>query len=345
MNATIQCLSNIKDLTDYLLGNLGKLDANKQPLTTQYTNLLSGLFYSKQKFVDPTLFQKVVGELNPLFQGFEAGDSKDLLLYILEAIHNELTPEQNNVKKNQKNFFQLELESRDEKKMLQNFYDDFNSKNKTKIYNIFYGITRSTMKCNNCQITKYSFQVFNMQILQLKKLKEDKMAEIGEYNNSNKKLNIIDAFLNQQKEEQLVQDNMIYCNNCKGLYNGVHQQVIYGLPKVLIIILNRGRDNLDFNEEFLFPEILDLKNTQVVLLNWSLYHKYYLCGILTHFGKSGDEGHFAAYCRNSSTDKFTFYNDTAVAESISKESAMETVISDDSSKKKTPYILFYNSFE
>ena len=171
------------------------------------------------------------------------------------------------------------------------------------------------------------------------------MAELGEYYNSNNKLNILDAFLNQQKEEKLVQDNMIYCNNCKGLYEGVHQQVIYGLPKVLIIILNRGRDNMDFNEEFIFPEILDLKDKGVVLLNQNSYHKYYLCGILTHFGDSGDNGHFAAYCRNSSTDKFTFYNDTAVAESISKESAMETVISDDSSKKKTPYILFYNSFE
>ena len=345
MNATIQCLSNIKDLTDYLLGHLGKLDVNKQPLTTQYTNLLSELFYSKQKYIDPSLFKKVVGELNPLFQGLNAGDSKDLLFYILEAIHNELTPEQKNVNKNKKDFYQLELESKDEQKMLQNFFDDFNSKNKSKIYDIFYGITRSTMKCNNCNITKYSFQMFNMQIFQLKKLKEDKMAELGEYYINNEKLNILDAFLNQQKEEQLIQENMIYCNTCKGLYNGVHQQVIYGLPKVLIIILNRGRDNLDFNDEFIFPDILDLKNTGVQILNKDSFHKYYLCGIITHFGESGGEGHFAAYCRNSSTDNFTFYNDTAVTESISKENAMRTVISNDSSEKRTPYILFYNSLE
>ena len=345
MNATIQCLSNIKDLTDYLLRRLGQLDVNKQPLTTQYTNLLSGLFYTKEKYVDPSLFKKVIGELNPLFQGLLAGDSKDLLFYILEAIHNELSPEQKNVNNIKKDFYQLELESRDEQKMLKNFYDDFKSRNQTKIYDIFYGITRSTMKCNHCNITKFSFQMFNMQIFLLKKIKEDKMTELGKYYNSNDKLNILDAFLNQQKEEKLVQENMIYCNNCKGLYEGVHQQVIYGLPKVLIIILNRGRDNMDFNEEFNFPDILDLKDTGVVLLNQNSYHKYYLCGILTHFGDSGNQGHFAAYCRNSSTDTFTFYNDTAVTQSISIESAMKTVISDDSCKKKTPYILFYNSFE
>ena len=345
MNATIQCLSNIKDLTDYLLGQLGKLDVNKLPLTTQYTNLLSGLFYSKQKFVDPSLFKKVVGELNPLFQGLMAGDSKDLLFYILEEIHNELTSGNKIVNIKKKNFFQLEEESKDEKKMLQNFYDDFNAKNKSKIYDIFYGITRSTMKCNNCGIIKYSFQMFNMQIFQLKKLKEDKKAELGKYYNNNEKLTILDAFLNQQKEEKLVHENMIYCNNCKGLHNGVHQQVIYGLPKVLIIILNRGRDNKDFNEEFNFPDILDLKDTGVQVLNNNSYHKYYLCGIITHLGESGGEGHFVAYCRNSSTDNFTFYNDTDVTESISKENAMKTIISDVSCEKKTPYILFYNSLE
>ena len=347
MNATIQCLSNIKDLTDYLLRNLGKLNVNKQPLTTQFTNLLSQLFFTKEKYVDPSLFKKIIGELNPLFQGLNAGDSKDLLFYILETIHNELISEEKKVINNnkKKNFFQLELESKDEKKMLQNFFEDLNSKSKTKIYDIFYGITRSTMKCNHCGITKYSFQMFNMLIFQLKKIKDDKIAELGEFYNSNEKLNMLDAFLNQQKEEQLVQENMIYCNNCKGLYNGAHQQVIYGLPKVLIIILNRGRDNKDFNEEFFFPDILDLKDKGVVILNENSYHKYYLCGIITHFGESGTEGHFAAYCRNSSKSKFTFYNDTAVTESISIESAMKTVISDKSDKKRTPYILFYNSFE
>ena len=344
MNATIQCLSNIKALTDYLLSHLGKFNVKEQPLITQYTNLLSELFYTKEKYVDPSLFKKVIGELNPLFQGLDAGDSKDLLFYILEAIHNELIPEQKIVINNKKDFHQLELESKDETKMLKNFFDDFNAKNKTKIYDIFYGITRSTMKCNKCKIIKYSFQMFNMQICQLKKIKEDKIAELGNFYNSNEKLNIFDAFLNQQKEEKLIQENMIYCNNCKGLQEGVHQQVIYGLPYVLIIILNRGRDNLDFNDEFIFPEILDLKNQGVVILNNNSYHKYYLCGIITHFGESGAQGHFTAYCRNSSTDKFTFYNDTVVTES-SIEYAMKTIISDNSYEKKTPYILFYQAFE
>ena len=84
--------------------------------------------------------------------------------------------------------------------------------------------------------------------------------------------------------ELLINDNMIYCNNCKDLKNGVHQQFIYELPKVLIIILNRGKNNADFNERFDFPPILDLRNqnvkskcyneskfTKIILFMWGNY--------------------------------------------------------------------------
>ena len=131
----------------------------------------------------------------------------------------------------------------------------------------------------------------------------------------------------QQLPESLNNENMIYCNNCKGLQDGVHQQSIYKLPKVLIIILNRGRNNADFNEEFDFPPILA--------------HIFYLCGIITHLGESGSGGHFIAYCRNNQNDNFTFYNDAIVSE-VSVESAISSKISNNENEKRTPYILFYH---
>ena len=39
---------------------------------------------------------------------------------------------------------------------------------------------------------------------------------------------------------------MIYCNNCKALKNGSIKQDIYKLPRVMIIVLNRGKNNQDF---------------------------------------------------------------------------------------------------
>ena len=50
---------------------------------------------------------------------------------------------------------------------------------------------------------------------------------------------------------------MICCNNCKALKNGYIKQDIYELPPVLIIVLNRGKNNKDFRENFKIDEILD----------------------------------------------------------------------------------------
>ena len=343
MNATIECLSNIKKITDVLLENYGRFDVNNKPLTSTYSNLLFDLFFSGKKYISPEIFKNIIGELNPLFQGMHAADAKDLLFFLIEKLHSELNPELPNKSKSQKNFYQLELESQNENITLQNFMNDFKLKNNSIISDTFYGIIRTKMKCNGCGLIKYSFQTFNMQIFQLKKIKDDKMAKMGNYYDNNIKLDLFDAFYNQQEEEFLYGENMIYCNNCNGLRDGFHQQSIYQLPYVLIIILNRGKNNEDFNEEFDFPEILDFNNHGVII-NHNSYKKYYLCGIITHLGESGSGGHFIAYCRNNVNDNFLCYNDDKVTE-VSIKNAMSSKISDNVLEKKTPYILFYHCLQ
>ena len=119
---------------------------------------------------------------------------------------------------------------------------------------------------------------------------------------------------------------MIFCNTCKRLTNGLHCQTLYTLPSVLILILNRGKNNRDFNEEFLFPPILDFTNNDIIQTPINTYRKFYLCGVVTHLGESGSSGHFIAYCRNSSTSNFCCYNDAFVSE-VSIETAISSTIS------------------
>ena len=336
MNATIECLSNIKEITDYLLCLNENFISKKNSLTLSYRSLLVELFLTGQKKIVPEIFKNVIGELNPLFQGKHAADSKDLLFFLIERLHLENNVENKNIPNVQKNFYQLELESRYENLMFQNFLNDSKLKANSIFSKTFYGITESIMDCKRCRVRKYSFQSFNMQIFQLKKLKEDKILNFK----NNGSLNLLDAFSLQQMPELLINDNMIYCNNCKGLSNGVHQQFIYELPKVLIIILNRGRNNADFNEGFDFPPILDLRN-QNVIINPNSPKLFYLCGVITHLGESGIGGHFIAYCRNNMNDNFTIYNDSVVSE-VSIKEAISYNISNNEAEKKTPYILFYH---
>ena len=67
-----------------------------------------------------------------------------------------------------------------------------------------------------------------------------------------------------------------------------------------------------------------------------------MCGIITHLGESGSEGHFIAYCRGGPDSQFFCYNDASVTP-VSTEEAIKTNISSKDYEKKTPYILFYHN--
>ena len=75
-------------------------------------------------------------------------------------------------------------------------------------------------------------------------------------NNCKFDINIYDAFEYNKKKEILPGDNMIYCNSCNSFKPFTRQKVIYSLPRVIIIILNRGINNKDFNEEFILANEL-----------------------------------------------------------------------------------------
>jgi ubiquitin C-terminal hydrolase len=255
-------------------------------------------------------------------------------------LHQELNKITNIKEDNNIDYAQLEKDSFDENKMLQHFIKDYTEKNKSIISDTFYGIIRSTMKCNSCKKIKYSFQTFNLLIFQLKNIKEYNQKTLK--NKDNYKITIYDAFDCDKKEEILDGENMIYCNQCKGLKPGTHQQIIYTLPKVLIIILNRGRNNQDFNSEFIFQPTLDLSIENYVVNNSSESNThFYLQSVITHLGESGAGGHFIAYCRNGSEEDFLCYNDAVVSKATIND-AMGSKISENAYEKRTPYILVYH---
>ena len=231
--------------------------------------------------------------------------------------------------------------SHNEKKMLDEFIKEFVS-NSTIVSNIFYGINRSMIICNYCLIVKYSFKSFNSIIIPLKKVKEYKIRKLGRYNNLN--LNLYDAFECESQMEKLEGDNMIYCQICRKLQKGINKNDFYMMPKILIIILNRGMNNKDFNEEFRFDEYLDFTDKNIAI-NQNSPKKFYLCGIITLLGENANSGNFIAYYRTSSMmDSFFCYNDALVTQ-VGILDAMASKISKDPQSNRTPYILFYHYLE
>ena len=221
--------------------------------------------------------------------------------------------------------------------MFPHFVKRYIRKTTSIIKDTFYIMIRSTMKCNKCFKINYSFKTFNFLIFKLKNVKE--FNQKPPYN----KLNIYDAFNFYIREEVLVGDNKIYCNCCKQLTIDKQQQFIYSLPKVLIIILDRGKNNQDFKEEFQFPKVLDLSIGNYVINtpnNRNNTH-FYLQSFITHLGQSASGGNFISYCRNGANEEFLCYNDSIVSKA-NVEQVMSSNISENIYENKTPYILVYH---
>ena len=247
-------------------------------------------------------------------------------------------PQNNNII----NYAQQEIESRNEALTYSKFINEFNKEN-TIIRNLFHGITRSTLYCDGCKNKKYSFQVFNILNFVLKKVKEVKQDNYGGY--MPEYINLYDAFDAENKQEDLVGENMIFCNTCQALRSGWNKQELHTLPPILFIVLNRGKNNQDFREKFIFDEKLEFNRNNLTfnLINPNSYKRYFLCGIVTHLGSSDSNGHFISYFRSDINQPFYCYNDASVAK-VSINSAMNCKISDIVEEDIVPYILFYHQY-
>ena len=396
MNATLQCFYHVKPLSENIIND--PYITRNLKLTSCFKDLIEDLagckdrrkfFSSRQTMtednslkdsVKPIKFKNVISEMNPLFNGVKANDSKDLILFLLETMDKELTLRNNNTKEMMTfNGNSLEdMEPQNFKKYHNSIFSD-----------VFYGILKSVMKCSNCKNEIITYSIINFVIFPLKKIYEElnKQNNVQQNNNLNnyylnnnmymfgnmnynmnmysnnynafsnglnnfnrlnapttinpisrmrlnnmnkeekRKLSLNDCFKMNKNLEYLTGENQIFCNFCRKKSNAVTYDEIYKAPNVLIIILNREKDNL-FECEVDFPMELNLNEH---ITNPSSPKNYELIGVISHLGKSSMEGHFVAYCKHFDESWYLF-NDSIVSQDPGK-----------GVYNGVPYILFYKN--
>ena len=340
MNATLECLIHIKELSEHLLSafyfrfpkDIEDYSA-KHKLSIQYVNILSQVYFPKlynnnQKFYAPYDFKNLISEMNPLFAGVQANDAKDLLQFILETMHSEL-------KMATQVFVEYNIDQRNQGMAMKYFYDSYVTQNKSPVHDYLYGVNKIQSFCLNCHTVKYNFQSYNLLYFPLKEAKRcailKKKEEDPNFDETNYILNLEDCFAHNEKTEKFEGDNQMYCNDCFRLADAEYQSSLFTAPTVLSIVLNRGRGNKDFTEDFIFGTELDIKK---YIHNPNAVHgKYYLIGMVVHSGTSDMGGHFIAYCRMDKHSKWFCYNDAWVYEEDDIDSKLN---------KNCPYILFYH---
>ena len=147
----------------------------------------------------PTDFKRTLGIHNPQFKKFEANDSKDLILYLLQTMHEELNYYGNVNKRlkyipNQYNIYET----------YNHFITNYNTNNFSKISLLFYGTYQNTTTCLVCRKKLYNFQKFEF-------------ISFGMYYYHKLRFNILNGFQDNANPTILKGDNKFLCNNCKKL--------------------------------------------------------------------------------------------------------------------------------
>ena len=346
MNATLQCFSQIGELSKYFLSeknrneiinnNIAKANKNEKQLSPAYLELIRHLWNKSEpnKVYSPNNFRNIIESMNPLFKKGQPGDSKDFIIFILEQLHKELKkpcinyfPQYNNIPFNQY----------DKNNSFNHFLDEF-KKEVSKISDLFIGIQENKNECLNCKNNYrqkginnnpicYNYQIFNSLIFPLEEVKN--MKNKSHLTMNNNIVNLDDCFMYYQKTEYFSGENRHYCNICNNLSDSNYTTSIFSFPNILILILNRGKDNV-YNVKLDFKEEIDITNYALVKDNKLLYN---LIGVITHIGESGPYAHFVASCKSSINNTWYRFNDDLV---YKINNIYNEVIN-----YGTPYILFY----
>ena len=366
MNATIQCLCNIKTFAEYFkynkhLKNIVENDINKEKLCSAFKRLIENSYpyefsqnfnnykrnnpnkkipiyhnISKKSYA-PENFKETISRMNPLFEGVAANDAKDLVNFLLMTLHEETnTAPQSQVDNNSGNMF---MDQTNKEEMFNKFFENFAQNYHSVISNLFYALNCNIYQCGYCQKRSYNYQIYfflNFPLEEVRKFKLMNNAQLMNnnfYNFSNNMVNnivdIYDCFAFDQKVNFMGGENAMYCNYCKQTCGSSMCTLLTTGPQILIIILNRGK-GIEYNVKINFYPEINLNNyTERKDLVW----QYELIGVITHIGESSMGGHFIAYCKEFCTNRWLKYNDALV--SLVNDFKSEVI------DFAMPYLLFY----
>ena len=316
MNATLQCLSHTIKLSNYFLNEKYEKFIKSKKLSKGFLEVIKKLwiksYNGNKSYYEPYNFKKLISDMNPLFKGIQANDSKDLINFILQELHIEL----NKAKPNQI-INLLNIDQTNENQMFINFLKEFKNNQKSIISDIFYFIVETKTECLNCKqkyqmmgfnnpIYLYNFQLMYFLIFPLEEVRKYKVEL---YQSNFYDVTLEDCFIYNQKIDILQGDNEMWCKNCGQTAPCQYITIIYSSPVYLILILNRGKGNI-YNIKLNFTEILDIGNYVTKKENNNLI--YHLYAIVTHIGPSSMGGHFIAFCKSPIDNKWYKYNDAIV---------------------------------
>ena len=359
MNATIQCFSKTIELTKYFLkphdkkriypdfdvlvntikNNSLLKDEKSLELSTSYYELIKNLWNknNKNKSFSPKDFKEKIRKMNSLFTGYNSGEPKDLISFILIKLHGELNVIPKKKPQENKNKLHSKYNVYDRFNVLSEFLADTKIKNHSIISDLFYGIIENISECLICKdknkmkgLTrkfKYEFKnisYFIFPLEEIRKFRNNKFLKINanimtpnmmtDIINNNRVF-IMDCFEYYQNPLVLKDEKQLYCEVCQKKTDANFRTKIYYPPNIMILILDRG-ENIKYKVGIDFVPSIDI--TQFVDKEFTLEAKfeYELYGVITFIGENRKSGKYIAFCKCHDDKKWVCYNDDNVTDII-----------------------------
>ena len=179
------------------------------------------------------------------------------------------------------------------------FTSIYNANNFSKISVLFYGTYINTTTCKVCKNIVYNFQKFEF-------------ISFGMFHYAGKNFNILDGFKDNSRPNLLTGDNKFLCYICKKLQEAEIICKIFEPPGKLLTNIDYGKNKIYKPSSINFDEEIDI--TEFVGYNYNQRIKYRIIGVCTHYGYSGQFGHYVAFCRNIKENKWYEFNDSSCRE-------------------------------
>ena len=323
MNTILQCFYHVKELSEYFL-NLEKNDSyyfENKPFSKAYLSVVKGLSNEKNLSYafEPLEFFKELISISKKYADDNGSDPKDVVLDILYNLYQDSIDSEssasidNNIDKTNK-------------RKLFDYYREDEKRYSSKLSELFSWCYQETKQCPYCNKYSYNFEFNNLIIFHLKsickKIKpKEKILDLEK--------DCFGNYFSTKKNYEFTCQN----KNCSKKVKGLVSTSICVLPKILIIILNRGKDD-KFNCPVGLENKINISKYYEQIDKTNIDPEYELLCATFLMGESKKDGHTFAFCKHFD-DKFYIFNDCKVSKPISLD------FRNLRNSSMVPFILFY----
>jgi len=318
MNSVIQCLSNTKLLTNYLLNDEYVRDINtsnssmKGSLIKAFATVIKGLWKSNGRIVDPSSLKGAVQRFAPRFSGYNQEDSQEFLRYLLEGLHEDV----NRVLTKPQPIHSEIDSSLSVCEQAMEAWKRYLRRDDSHLVDLFVGQLKSTLRCSHCNHDSVTFEPFWDLSLGI----PSKTGEVS-------LLDCLDSFT---KEETLDGDEMPTCEQCKTRRKSTKRYSLYRLPKILVVHLKRFSPSDRCRQKISSTVTFPLNGLSLSRYTDSVSNSSYNCYAISNHSGTLYSGHYTANAKHPQTGQWHSYNDSRVSKCSSSN-----VISNEA------YLLFF----